>query len=148
MPQSPCAVQLALIYAPITMLLARFAVGPKLSTWTLIWFNVIFEVSECRGTMPWSWALTLHFCAGAVGARGDVLRLARVRDGVQLRTRGRRDEQAPKQMQAAPPPHLWVLQAALLAHGVQLPRVEEAAVLACPPRIWRARQDAGMLQLT
>ena len=36
--------QLGLVYAPLTLLLARFAVGPQLSTWTLIWFNVIFEV--------------------------------------------------------------------------------------------------------
>mmetsp|Transcript_24319 Transcript_24319/g.71258 ORF Transcript_24319/g.71258 Transcript_24319/m.71258 type:complete len:133 (+) Transcript_24319:3-401(+) len=36
--------ELALIYGPTTMLLARFAVGPTMSTWTLIWFNVIFEV--------------------------------------------------------------------------------------------------------
>lgn len=32
------------IYIPITLLLARFAVGPTLDTWTQIWFNVIFEV--------------------------------------------------------------------------------------------------------
>ena len=42
--QLQLAPQLAVFYAPFTLLLARFAVGPILSTWTLIWFNVIFEV--------------------------------------------------------------------------------------------------------
>jgi hypothetical protein len=32
------------VYVPIALLLARFAVGPTLSTWTLIWFNVAYEV--------------------------------------------------------------------------------------------------------
>mmetsp|Transcript_26854 Transcript_26854/g.64753 ORF Transcript_26854/g.64753 Transcript_26854/m.64753 type:complete len:90 (+) Transcript_26854:693-962(+) len=36
--------EIALVYVPITMLLAGVAVGPTLETWTLIWFNVIFEV--------------------------------------------------------------------------------------------------------
>lgn len=35
---------IGIVYVPITLLLARFAVGPTLDTWTLIWFNVIYEV--------------------------------------------------------------------------------------------------------
>lgn len=32
------------VYVPIALLLARFALGPYLGTWTLIWFNVVYEV--------------------------------------------------------------------------------------------------------
>lgn len=32
---------------PSTLLLARFAFGPTLSTWTLIWFNVVYEMVLC-----------------------------------------------------------------------------------------------------
>jgi hypothetical protein len=32
------------IYVPIALLIARYALGPSLGTWTLIWFNVIYEV--------------------------------------------------------------------------------------------------------
>jgi len=32
------------VYVPIALLVARYALGPTLSTWTLIWFNVVYEV--------------------------------------------------------------------------------------------------------
>lgn len=32
------------VYVPIALLIARYALGPTLSTWTLIWFNVVYEV--------------------------------------------------------------------------------------------------------
>ena len=38
------AIVLGLIYVPFALLLARYAFGPSLSTWTLIWFNVVYEV--------------------------------------------------------------------------------------------------------
>jgi hypothetical protein len=36
---------LGIFYVPVAFLLARYAFGPTLSTWTLIWFNVIYEVA-------------------------------------------------------------------------------------------------------
>jgi hypothetical protein len=35
---------LGIVYVPIALLIARFALGPTLSTWTLIWFNVAYVV--------------------------------------------------------------------------------------------------------
>ncbi len=32
------------VYVPIALLLARYALGPMLGTWELIWFNVVYEV--------------------------------------------------------------------------------------------------------
>jgi hypothetical protein len=32
------------VYVPIALLLARYAFGPSLGTWTLIWFNVVYQV--------------------------------------------------------------------------------------------------------
>jgi hypothetical protein len=33
------------VYVPVALLLARYTFGPTLSTWTLIWFNVVYEVA-------------------------------------------------------------------------------------------------------
>ena len=33
------------LYVPIALLMARYTFGPILSTWTLIWFNVVYEVA-------------------------------------------------------------------------------------------------------
>lgn len=35
---------LGVIYVPVALLIARYALGPSLGTWTLIWFNVVYEV--------------------------------------------------------------------------------------------------------
>mmetsp|Transcript_32122 Transcript_32122/g.58073 ORF Transcript_32122/g.58073 Transcript_32122/m.58073 type:complete len:258 (+) Transcript_32122:32-805(+) len=35
---------IGVVYVPIALLIARYALGPTLSTWTLIWFNVVYEV--------------------------------------------------------------------------------------------------------
>lgn len=41
-----CVISLmtGIVYVPIFLLFARFAFGPSLGTWTLIWFNVVYEV--------------------------------------------------------------------------------------------------------
>lgn len=33
-----------IVYVPVALLLARYVFGPSLGTWTLIWFNVVYEV--------------------------------------------------------------------------------------------------------
>lgn len=35
---------LGIVYVPIALLIARYALGPTMSTWALIWFNVAYEV--------------------------------------------------------------------------------------------------------
>jgi hypothetical protein len=38
------SLMVGVVYVPIALLIARYALGPNLETWTLIWFNVAYEV--------------------------------------------------------------------------------------------------------
>lgn len=38
---------IGVVYVPVALLIARFGFGPSMSTWTLIWFNVVYEALLC-----------------------------------------------------------------------------------------------------
>lgn len=94
---------MGVIYIPVTLLLAAVAVGPTLDEWTLVWFNVVFEVGKYRAC-PFSELLIKIFNLDLVPSSGvpcsscDLLGTTRICDGIQLREGGKDIEYEPQQV--------------------------------------------------